>query len=517
MPWYWSWTLVLGVIVSLGGVLASRLSPGSAGVPPASSGTTPGSASAPPALPIILGALLAVIVCFVCLLALFPFSAGQQLAYGILIGLGAALLSLVLFLLSRPSDSYASEACALAAAAGPAVIAIAAIEIAYHGDPTSALFGCLVGGLLTLLPLLWMSPETSEPFWFFSLALLLLGLGSLLAIERFNTPDTRPYWALTSIGLAAGLLGAVVGALLLGRTRLARLGVAAFVVILGLAAWWGSGFLLQRSNQLTAPIELPYLLGLGWIAFALIAAFSIRPDDSLFSAAALPMTGLAALIIGFNIFGGSGVALSLAAGLPLSLAFSRGDKSARQAVAARQAVSASSGLWLAALGVLFLAYRLFLARYAGEVRGDIHLEFGRHYVLLGLAAALIWTSAAAKARPDFVSAFLQLLALGIVAPVLFFVFGYEALLGLVLGMWLWQLLLPNLSPARWAPANLPASYLPLVTIWALIIPNWAHFIVGQARWVRGLAAAGAVVLALLLLALVNHRKPAVIEPIAEKS
>jgi hypothetical protein len=490
----------LGVIVSLGGMLASRLSAGSG---PSAGPST--SRPALPPLPIILGALLAVIVCFVCLLSRFPFSAGQQLAYGILIGLGAALLSLVLFLLSRPSDSYASEASALAAAAGPAVIAIAAIEIAYHGDPTSALFGCLVGGLLTLLPLLWMSPETSEPFWFFNLALLLLGIGSLLAIERFNTPDIRPYWALPSIALAAGLLGAVLGALSLGRTRLARLGVAAFVVILGLAAWWGSGFLLQRSNQLTAPIELPYLLALGWIAFALIAAFSIRPDDSLFSAAALPMTGLAALIIGFNIFGGFGVALSLAAGLPLSLAFSRRDK------------SAGGGLWLAALGVLFLAYRLFLARYAGEVRGDIHLEFGRHYVLLGLAAALIWTSAAAKARPDFVSAFLQLLALGIVAPVLFFVFGYEALLGLVLGMWLWQLLLPNLSPARWAPANLPASYLPLVTIWALIIANWAHFIVGHARWVRGLAAAGAVVLALLLLALVNHRKPAVIEPIAEKS
>ncbi len=507
MPWYWSWPLALGVLASLGGVLASRLHSGSAGVSPAPpSPTVPVRASTLPALPIILGALLAVIACFICLPARFPFSAGQQMAYGLLIGLGAALLSLVLFLLSRPTESYASEAGAVAAAAGPAIIAIAAIEIIFQGDPSYALFGCFAGNLLAFLPLLWVSPEGAAPLWFHTLALFVLGLGSLLGIERFNTHDTRPYWALPTIVFAASLLGVVVGALALGRTRPARWGVAAGAIALGLAGWWGAGLLLQRSNQLAVPVELPYLLGLGWIAFALVAAFSARADDSLFSSATVPITGLVAVIIGFNIFGGSGVALALAAGLPLSLAFWRRSN------------QGTAWLWFAALGALFLVYRLFLAQFAGEVRGDIRLEFGRHYVLLGLAAALIWMSAAGKGRASFGAVFLQLLALAFAPPILFFVFGYEALLGLVLGLLLWQLVLPNLSPARYLPAGLPASFPVLVTIWALVIPHWANFILGQTRLVRGLTAGGAVVVALLLLALVSLRRPAPTPaPIPEKS
>ncbi len=495
MPWYWSWPLVLGVLASLGGVFASRLHAGS-----------PSSRPALPILAIVSGALLAVVACFICLPARFPFSAGQQMAYGILIGLGAALLSLILFLLSRPSDSYASEVGAVAAAAGPAIIAIAAIEMFFQGAPSYALFGCLAGNLLAFLPLLWVAPEGAAPLWFHSLALLALGLGSLLGIERFNSHATRPFWALPTIAFAVTLLGAVVGALALGGIRFARWLVAASAIALGLAGWWGINLLLQRSYQLTVPLELPYLLIIGWIAFTLVAAFSSRADESLFSSAAVPITGLVAVIIAFNIYGGSGVALALAAGLPLSLAFWRRSK------------QGAAWLWLAAFGALFLAYRLFLAKYAGEVRGDIRLEFGRHYVLFGLAAALIWMSAAGKARSGFGSVSLQLLALAFAPPIFFFVFGYEALLGLILGLLLWQLALPNLSSASYLPAGLPASFPALVTIWALVIPRWADFILGQTRLVRGLAAGGAVALALLLLALVSLRRPASIpEPTPEKS
>jgi hypothetical protein len=488
--------LVLGAIVSVGGLLASRFS---AGPPEATPAEGPPTGLSP--LAIVLGALLAVAACLLALPTRFPFSPGQQLAYGALIGLAGYLLSLTCFFLSRPSERYASEVGSIAAAAGPAIVAMAAVHLVFRGDPTSAIFGCLAGGLLALVPPLWVSQDErrvsltsgGRALWFFGLALLIVGLGSLLGLERFNTHAGRALWALPAITLAAGLLGAVVGALAMGRSSLARWIIAALVIVLGLAAWRGTDLLLQRSELPPAPAPMPYLLVLGWLAFALVAAFAARREDSLFGSVALPLTGLTALVVAFNLFGGSGAALALAAGLPLSLALLRRDK------------ADASALWLAALGVLFLAYRLFLARYAGEVRADLRLEFGRHYVLLGLAAALIWASGAEKARAGLGAALVHLLALVVLPPVLFFVFGYEALLGLALGLWLWQLVLPNISLARWAPSNLPEVFLPLVTIWTLLIPNWAHFMLGQARFVRGLTAGAAVLLAFLILALFSLR------------
>jgi hypothetical protein len=511
MAWYWSWVLVLGAVTMVGGALASRLSRGS------------GETRSPVAVSrLLIGVLLAVIAFVLCLPGRFPFSTGQQLGYGVLLGLAAAVLAVIVVRVARPSDDYAARVAAAAAAGGAAIIWVAITEMIFHGDPSYALLGGLAGGLLTVLPMAWEREEIELKA--FGSALLLTGLGSLLAIARYELAPQRAFWPLPTMPLASGMLGAVVGALLLGRGRSARWGTVLLVIAVEAAACLGSRALLQRHDHITLTPQFTYLLVLGWAAFLLIALISGPAERRPFSVVAPGLLAVTMLIIAFNIAGGYGAALVVAAGLPVAVALRRENGGAP--------------LWAIALGILFLAYRLYLANFEESFRGAMTLEFGRHYVFVGLAAGLLWigatlrsaysaevaeatsatkagseapslrsTSSARLTRRSSGGLAAQLAGLALLPAVLFMVFGYEGLLGLVLGLWIAQFVLPAWTPGEWDWPALPSSFLPLATIWALIMPNWAEFMLDQPRWVRGVIVGAAAAAVLLVLGLMRQRAP----------
>ncbi len=485
MAGYWSWVLVLGAITMLGGVLASRLC--RAGAP------------APPTVPLSrlsAGIALAVIAFLLCLPGRFPFSTGQQLGYGVLLGLAAALIALIAIWLARPSEDFAPRIAASAAAGGAAAIWVGVVQLLFHGDPTYALLGGVAGGLLAVLPLAW-DRERAE-LAAFGGALLLAGLGSLLAIEHYRLASERALWALPVVPLAAGLLGAVVGVLLFGRSRAARWGTVATVILLEAAACLGSRALLHSEPHLTAPPSFVYLPILGWAALLLVAGASWANGRRPFSIIAPVLLAVTALIIAFNIAAGYGAALMLAVGLPIALLLGR------RLLLPSQASGAPA--WAIALGILYVAYRLYLATFEDSFRGGLMLGFGRHYVFVGLAAGLLWMGAARLANRTTSGFLAQGAVLALLPPLLFSVFGYEGLLGLVLGLWITQFSLPIWSSGEWQWRGLPSFYAPLATTWALIVPGWAEFMLDEPRWVRGLIVGGAV--ALLLIALALIRQPA---------
>ena len=51
-------------------------------------------------------------------------------------------------------------------------------------------------------------------------------------------------------------------------------------------------------------------------------------------------------------------------------------------------------------------------------------------------------------------------------------------------------------------------FFPLVTVWALIIPNWGHFMLDLPRWSRGLIVGVAFALGMLALGLMRERRAA---------
>lgn len=145
--------------------------------------------------------------------------------------------------------------------------------------------------------------------------------------------------------------------------------------------WLAARTLFHQHNYLDIDPRLARLLALGWVAFGLAEGAAASASSGTAVRFALPLLGVALVIIGFNLGGAYAVAIALAAGLPLALPLSHARGGPRGESAMR---------WMLGFGLFFLAYRLFLAKFADELRGEQLLEFGRHYVLVGIAAAALW-------------------------------------------------------------------------------------------------------------------------------
>jgi hypothetical protein len=488
MASHWLWALALGIVVAVGGAVASRVF---------GSWLTP--RPRPPVSASLLGLALAGVAFVLCLPTRFPFSPGNEMAYGGLLGMGAAVIALVVVWLSRATAEHASQVAGHASLGGVALTWAAVTHLLFPGDPTYALVGGASAAMLVLLPPLWLArrrEEGSGPLEFLALAIVLLALASLLSVHRHGVTSLRPYWAVPAIAMAAGLLGSVVAVFCLGPVRAPKWGLILIALTIAAGVWLGGGFLLHRVHDLTVPTKLTALVAVGWVAFALAAAEVGRGADRLSVRLFVPLLGVVLFAVGFNLAGAYGVSVALAAGLALSLPLGnwRGGE-----------WRTSSVLWLAAFGVLYLAYRLFLENFGSEFRAHVRLDVARHYVLIGIAAGMVWTAAAWQQRPGRAGTLVQWGCLVLLPAVLFVVFGYEALLGLLLGMLLGQLMLPALALRGRELPPVPPVFLSLAALWALIIPNWAHFLLQLPRWTRGTVIGVAAVVAILLLGILRQR------------
>ncbi|MFB3880301.1 MAG: hypothetical protein ACE149_03510 [Armatimonadota bacterium] len=478
MVWFWSWMLVVGAAVMVGGIAAGRLRRGPGGVAPV------------PVSRLLLGLVLAAVAFAFCLPSRLPFMAGLGMGYGVLLGAGAAVVAVVAVRLSRPGGQYASRVASAATAGGAAVVWVAVTELVFRGDPGYALIGGIAGGLLAVLPIAWEREELETKA--FAFALLVAGLGALLAIGRYQLAPQRAYWGLPTLPLASGLLGLVAGALVFGGARAARWASAALVIVVEAAACFGGRALLARHDQLTVPPQFSALLLIAWAAFILVGLAPEIDGKRLSARMAPALIGPAALIIAFNIAGGYGAALMLAAGLPLALVLWRPG-------------SDSAPFWMLGIGALYLAYRLYLADFGDSMRFGGMVEFGRHYVFLGMVAGLLWIGGARRIGRSAGGVLAMLAALAILPVVLFVGFGYEALLGLILGLWVGWFVVPILTDGGWEQAGLSSAFVALVAVWSLIVPNWAEFVLDQPRWVRGLVVGATAMVVLAVLALMRER------------
>jgi hypothetical protein len=489
MASHWLWVLILGVVVAAGGVAASRLLKGWLAPRPL------------PSFPaVLLGILLAAVALALSLPSKHPFSPGNEMAYGVLLGIGAAVLALVALRLSRPTEEHKSQVAAAAGLGGIALILVAVTESVFAGDPAYALAGAAAAVLLVLMPSLWLRRGDEDAGWqmeFLGLAVVALAFAALLAIYRYDTHVLRPYWALPAVALAAGLLGAVVGVFCLGSARGHRWATFVIALAVALGIWYGGAYLLGRVYGLEVPRELTIALGMGWLVFGLASIELGGSSDRLAIRLAVPLLAVVLFAIGFNLGGAYGVSLSLAGGMSLGLPLAAWPTRRERA---------SPLLWLAASGVLYLAYRLFIESFASEFRAYIRLDIARHYVLVGLAAGIVWAAAAWLQRSRRWAAAAQWLTLAALPVVLFLVFGHQALLGLVVGLLIAQLFLPALDAREGESPAAPYVFFPLAAVWALIIPNWAHFMLQLPRSTRGIIIGVAAGAAVLLLSLLRERR-----------
>lgn len=389
-------------------------------------------------------ALLSIVLFLMTVPSESPFSPGMTLGWGFLAGAAASLLGFVAFGNGRSAEHAATIGALSLGALGPAVMLLA-----FPGYPTEALIGCALGATLpaVLCAGLMLGREQERVGCTFlewlALAAVISAAGAWLGMEHFPrlVPGSAAggYWAVPALTVAAGALGlALSGGLDDQRSTLLPGLLAGVVAILVVAALqW------RMLPELHWSVPVFGVVAIGLIRSAL-ASDDARP---VALAAGSVLVALALTALAFRTLQGYGQALALAAALPL--------------VAVTKPHEASPMLRPLLLGafvvaILLMLYRVFLE---GAGRG-YELDFQQTYnilaLILGLGAAfavllLAGNTEGSTAHADVepaTGAFVRAAGMGFVAavaPVLVAaVLGLRAegafLVGLILAETVWMLM-----------------------------------------------------------------------------
>gem|GEM_PF-1436033 len=406
----------------------------------------PPSASSRPKIAgnLTFGLLVILLFFFLALLKTAPFSPGQRLGWGWLIGgLTGLLLAGFSARLTSPEEEYYPYRSGFIAAGVVAALSLALLL--FMGDPGEALLGCALG-IAVIAGLFRAFTAVSEASFVTALEggaflAVTLAAGTRLAIYHFASREARGWWvyllALSALWLLAQTIAYVVPLVYKGKKSplLALFSSVGLSIILILVL----GRLLAgrlEPNPAMPEFFTLLLVGLGTALLLLWLSFE-RPSEN---PAAFQSYALAALLVIFLVVltfklqagFGAGVALTAAWGIGLAgLAWPR--KQIKLPIAAL------------AVGANFLLLRLFLEQ-TGTALEDIELSF--HYTLIGLllGAILPFVFCSLKLTPGRA----RTLALGLLAlasPLLLLaLWGPDAVLGLLVGLFAAQALALLLSP-----------------------------------------------------------------------
>lgn len=348
-----------------------------------------------------------------------PFSPGQSLGWGFLIG-GLFSAAAALFL---PRFAFARLAGAGCASFG--LLGASLAYLTFRGDPQPAMLGfaagALMGGILAA-----SLQDGGRQVVIFSAFSTLLALGVVFSVNHFNEEALRIWWPLPLVSGAIVCLGAFAGALLTSRQAVSA--VISSAVVLALAAVFGAKVYASWSVLWAAGAGV---LAAALAAWAAAAAAGTQDDESLSRAGAVSAVLAAAFVTAaFKLWAGLGIALGLTAAFSVLLTLT--ERETEDSDAAR----AVRGIALFGLSVVL--FRLFVQLYKPELGGT---DPRVHYTFIGaiLGALLPGVLSAASLRDSgrpwlrAGSAGLAGFAAAVSPIVLLFVWEIKAVLGLTLG------------------------------------------------------------------------------------
>lgn len=397
-----------------------------------------------------------------------PFSTGQQMGWGMLIGGFAALLAALGILRINGGDSqdpYWPYPGGFSLSLG--LTAVALTLGIFPGNPIDGVIGCALG--FVGVALIFQLGETGEsiesetnnasrfntPLEAGALLVTMLATGIALAVHHFNRPEFRGWWAYPIALTAFWLLGKAIA-----YTGTAHRGVAGNRTIpVGIAAVAAIVFTLIPGWLLGIKMEQPQalavLLASGLITAALILWLaSAGESEGIPGPKWLQFPALAAVLVvflvvlNFKLLAGFGIVVALLAAWAL----------------ASCAVGLTGGkAWLAmrtiTVGISFLLLRLFLER-SGVESGDEALA--AHYTLIGaVVGAMLPSVLSSLSLRSGLGRTVLLGFLAAVVPLLMLaLWGPDVVLGLLVGFIVAEVLATVLLPLRGISAQWSAWYAP---------------------------------------------------------
>jgi hypothetical protein len=365
-----------------------------------------------------------------------PFSPGQSMAIGFLIGglcgTAAAFLATTLKLsTTRARQMGVLSMCFLG------LFATSLACVVFHGCPEWAILGVGAGGLMTAVIGLALKRESvlTGVFGTFTLS---TSAAIIFAINHFDRPGQRTWWAVpiliaASVGLTA-FVGVVIGAF--GRFSENPGRSASFsalvssLLVLGLGAIyaWKIVGQWQLFGVIAAGIGVAAIAA--WVA---LAATRADDDAGLTQAGAVSaVLAVALVVVAFKLWAGLGLAVGLLAAwvvlIPLLGLVEVG--------AAPAGANAVRGLLMFVTSALM--FRLFIEFYRSDLRG---VDLRIHYTFIGAILGVLMPRVVSSCRRGCAGPWCTAVGMGFLglvaaaAPIaLFLIWGIKAAMGLVFGL-----------------------------------------------------------------------------------
>lgn len=301
-----------------------------------------------------------------------PFSAGQRLGYGVLIG---GLLGAIAGLLSSrvPMPSSWNWGLKMIGLQSLALIGVAAVLIIFPGYPQPALFGIAIGAVVAAIIFrLAVSPLPEMDIW--ALTSVTLASATILAALRFDQASDRFWWRTPAMIFAAAIVGQLAAASTgtRGRFIFDRAGISSPITLALTAvfAW-----------KLFPDWSLLWVAITGAITFILITWLAARSPESTRAASVGAVVVVALTAVAFRFLGGFGVGIALLAAWPVII----GSIASRREDGTDETVQ--SVIYATFIGVGVLMFRLFLENYADSLRGT---DLRAHYTMISLVMGAVF-------------------------------------------------------------------------------------------------------------------------------
>lgn len=399
-----------------------------------------------------LTAVLTLIIWTVSMKKSVPFSPGQTLGYGFLIGgMAGALAGILAFAFeSRPANQQEPRKLAQSAnsMAFFGLFGVSLTFLIFHNYPQMALIGFSIGAAMAaILRFFLQSLRTDQSSMLTELwAVFAITLASaiVLAVYHFNNDSVRMWWALPILIGASVCISSYIALETGFSNRFTNRPATGYIISTSTAAALTIALSAVYSAYIAHSWQLLGAVAVGTVIFAFIAwlaASYIRDDNragALEAAAASVLLIIAGTVVAFKIWSGLGIGIGLIAAWAILI-----PMIALREKALPKALTASL-----ALGLTIVLFRLFIESYRYDLgTADLRIHYTFVGALLGAIAPFLFASSLMRlgallgkdesTTADY-CALVGVSAIGLLAAaspvVLFAIWQIKAVLGFMFGL-----------------------------------------------------------------------------------
>ena len=328
-----------------------------------------------------------------------PFSTGQTLGWGFLIG---GIIGTAAILLTGKLGSAAEpRPMAVLSALFLALFGASLTYLIFHGYPQHAMIGFAIG--LTMAGILgYYSLESQDLIQSWAIFGVLLAAGVVLAVEHFGVLEQRTWWPMPILIGTSILVAEFVACELSGRLRRISAVIAPALVV-GLSALY--------AWRVFSAWELLWVVAVGIAVAGLVRWLDAsRPNPGVST-----LLVIAFVTAAFKLWAGLGIAVGLLAMWSVGLGQKRSMHGA------------------ISLGLAFLLVKLFTESYGPALRA---VDLQVHYSLIGAALGIVipFMLISALDRRSIALVALTGLAMALSPMVLYLVWEMKAVFGYLFGL-----------------------------------------------------------------------------------